>query len=636
MAEKTKIGASLEVDGSGAEKTVKSFKAQLKEANAELLKTSELYGATSKEAANAARKVAELKDTIGDAATLTDAFNPDAKFRALGNSIKVVSAGFQTATGLVSLFGEKNEDVEKALLKVQAAMAVTDGINNILEGVDVFKALGTQIKSTTVFQQTNNAATAVAGTVMKLFGGGVNTTSTSFKVLKGAIIGTGIGALVIGVVALIQNFDKVKQVIFNLIPGLSGVADFIGNIVNVVTDFVGITSEAGRQVKKTIDALEKDIKNGERFLDLNADKYDEYTQRKIKADLDYKKKKKEFLEDDKLTEAEKTAYIKQSEEQRNRLINSASDDRYKAAQKANEDAQKKQHDLDEKAKEKILAKQKEELAKQEEFDKAVLDRKYETAAKLRDADDELSKENAQAQIERDDNFRKMVEGRGNTMDINGDLTPEQIEARAELVKTLGKTETEIKLNSLQDEYKQKFELIKGNEELEVLLRTEYEQQKTDLIKQQGAMRLQVVGGLLGKAADLLGKQTAAGKILAIAEATMNTYAGATLALREKSILPQPFSTIQKVVSAGLIIGTGIKSVKEIMKTNVPNGGSSGNLSIPSTDLTAPLTPQATNTSLDQDSINSLGNAATRSYVISEDIQNDRETIERINRAARIG
>jgi hypothetical protein len=65
------------------------------------------------------------------------------------------------------------------------------------------------------------------------------------KAFRIALISTGIGALVIGLILLITNFDKVKGAVLNLIPGLKSVGEFIGNIIEV-TDFIGVTSEAER------------------------------------------------------------------------------------------------------------------------------------------------------------------------------------------------------------------------------------------------------------------------------------------------------------------------------------------------------------------------------------------------------
>jgi hypothetical protein len=177
--------------------SVKSLRTQLKEAQAQVGLMADKFGATSKEAVNAAKRAAELKDRIGDAKALTDAFNPDAKFKAVASSLAGVAGGFSALQGAMALFGNENKDVEKALLKVNAAMALSQGLQAVGESVDSFRQLGAVIKSTTAFQELNNAATKTATFVQKAFGVATVETSTGFKVLKGAIVATGIGALVV-------------------------------------------------------------------------------------------------------------------------------------------------------------------------------------------------------------------------------------------------------------------------------------------------------------------------------------------------------------------------------------------------------------------------------------------------------
>ena len=129
-----------------------NLKQQLKQAQVEVQTLSEKFGATSAAAVEAAKKAAILKDKIGDAKALTDAFNPDAKFKALSGTLTGVAGGFSVVTGALGAFGTQSEDVEKALLKVQSAMALASGAQAIGESIDSFKQLGAVIKSTSIFQ----------------------------------------------------------------------------------------------------------------------------------------------------------------------------------------------------------------------------------------------------------------------------------------------------------------------------------------------------------------------------------------------------------------------------------------------------------------------------------------------------
>ena len=161
MAEKKVI--ELEVNSN-----LGNLKQQLKQAQVEVQTLADKFGATSAQAVEAAKKAAILKDKIGDAKALTDAFNPDAKFKALSGALTGVAGGFSVVTGALGAFGKQNEDVEKALLKVQSAMALASGAQAIGESIDSFKQLGAVIKANSVFQKIMTAAQYAYNLAMSL------------------------------------------------------------------------------------------------------------------------------------------------------------------------------------------------------------------------------------------------------------------------------------------------------------------------------------------------------------------------------------------------------------------------------------------------------------------------------------
>jgi uncharacterized membrane protein len=247
-AQATQDVQNLDKAFSDTDTSVKSLRTQLREAQAQVGLMADKFGATSKEAIEAAKRAADLKDRIGDAKALTDAFNPDAKFKAVASSLAGVAGGFAALQGGMALFGKENKNVEAALLKVNAAMALSQGLQSVGESVDSFKQLGAVIKSTTVFQEANNAATKTAAAVQKAFGVSVDTTSKGFNVLKGAIVATGIGALVVALGLVINNFDAISKWIKN--SPLGSLAKGVGDLVTQFTDFIGVTSEAERNLNK--------------------------------------------------------------------------------------------------------------------------------------------------------------------------------------------------------------------------------------------------------------------------------------------------------------------------------------------------------------------------------------------------
>ena len=162
MAEKKTIELEVKTD------SVKSLKAQLREAQQEVQVLAEKFGATSREATEAAKKAAKLKDAIGDAKALTDAFNPDAKFNALTQSLGGVAGGFSAVQGAMGLFGSESENVQKALLKVQSAMALSQGINSVIAAKDSFTNLAAVIGKTTIGQKLLTAAQVVGAATMRV------------------------------------------------------------------------------------------------------------------------------------------------------------------------------------------------------------------------------------------------------------------------------------------------------------------------------------------------------------------------------------------------------------------------------------------------------------------------------------
>ena len=159
MAEKRVIELDIQTNE-------KSLKAQLREAQAEVTALSEKFGATSDAAIQAAKRAAQLKDAIGDAKTLTDAFNPDAKFKALTQSLSGALNGFQAFEGALGLVGVESEAVQESLLKVQSAMALAQGVDGVLESVDSFKTLGAQVMKFGVVQKVVTAGQWLWNTAM--------------------------------------------------------------------------------------------------------------------------------------------------------------------------------------------------------------------------------------------------------------------------------------------------------------------------------------------------------------------------------------------------------------------------------------------------------------------------------------
>jgi len=93
------------------------------------------------------QRLGAVKDEIGDLKAEIQAFaGTDAKVAAFGNVIGGIASGFQAAQGAAALLGNESEDLQKALLKVQAASALADGIKGITAMGDSLKVAGNVAK----------------------------------------------------------------------------------------------------------------------------------------------------------------------------------------------------------------------------------------------------------------------------------------------------------------------------------------------------------------------------------------------------------------------------------------------------------------------------------------------------------
>jgi len=568
----TKV-VSLEVNSNLAEteKSVGSLKAQLRQAQAEVAVLSDKFGATSKEAVQAAKRAGELADKIGDAKALTDAFNPDAKFKALSSSLGGVAGGFAAVQGGMGLIGVESKDLEKQLLKVQSAMALSQGLQSVGESIDSFKQLGAVLKNTSLVQKAMTVATATYNFV--------NTAATNgLKLFRLALIGTGIGAVVVAVGLLVANFDKVKNAVMNLIPGLANVGEFLGNIVNAVTDFVGATSETERALDRLKENADKTLTVNKKFMQEHGDQVDEYTKKKIDAKNAYAEAIKEDganqVELAKRLNRELAKIDKERDDERDKKAKEAQDKKDAVNAKAKE----KQDALDKIEKDKLDKQKEKELKDFNDFQIAVNNAQFEQKT--------IDKQNTE------DSFKQLTD--------TSDLFYEQDQASA-------KANADAKIEIAKSEAKAKADAI------------------------------DFYGGALSSISGMLGESTAAGKAAAIASATIATYSSANKAYESQLAIPTPDAPVRATIASGIAIAGGLLNVKKILSVKTPNGGGGG--SVPSGGG-APVAPNfnVVGTSGQNQIAQTLGKEQppVKAYVVANDVTTQQSLNRNIVQSASIG
>ena len=152
----------IELGGSGGQaKSLQDLKKEYKDLQTELSKTK----AGSDEYIQTLKKLGATKDEIGDLRDTISALNPEGKVAAFAKVGSTIASGFAAAQGAAALFGAESEELQKTMLKVQAAMALAEGIKGITAAGDAFAVLNTVMKANPILAIVSAFALLTAASV---------------------------------------------------------------------------------------------------------------------------------------------------------------------------------------------------------------------------------------------------------------------------------------------------------------------------------------------------------------------------------------------------------------------------------------------------------------------------------------
>jgi len=200
------------------------LKQQLREAVKEAQALVAAGDTSSKSYKEATKRVAELKDQLKDFNEEVKALDPGEKFQTIAGISASIAGGFQAAQGAMALFGAESKDVEKALLKVQAATALAQGIDQVREFGKYF----------------NLAKAAIGDSIRSLF------------TLKGALLATGVGAFAVAIGTIVSNWKELVGWIDKTFPALGGIEKLFDNIKKVAFGTLGSVVEGFKVVGEVI------------------------------------------------------------------------------------------------------------------------------------------------------------------------------------------------------------------------------------------------------------------------------------------------------------------------------------------------------------------------------------------------
>ncbi len=140
----------------------------------------------------------KLKDQIGDTSQRIKTLASDTvRIDTVVSAVQGITAGFQIAQGAAALFGSENEDLQKSLLKVQGAMALATGVQQVANLLN---------KDSILITQGQAAAQALYATA-------VGASTGAMKAFRIALLATGIGAAIAAVGLLIAKWDDLTAAV---------------------------------------------------------------------------------------------------------------------------------------------------------------------------------------------------------------------------------------------------------------------------------------------------------------------------------------------------------------------------------------------------------------------------------------
>lgn len=596
---------SLKKSLDNSSESTKNLKQQLREATLELQDAQSQYGSYSQKALDAAKKVAILKDSIQDAKETAALFDPGAKFAAAQGVIGAATSAMSAYQGATALLGVESKAAEEVLVQLNATMAMTQGINGLIDSQKHFS----RMKSVAI---------------------------DTFKGIKSAIGSTGIGLLVIALGAVYAYWDDIKAAV-------SGVNEQQKISVSLANE----KAEASKKELSTLNAQDNVLKlqgkSEKEILALKIKKYD-VAIKDAKAALAAQKQ----LSDAQIAGTERnyklavkvTQAIADSVLMTLRVLTEPIQLLIDGANYVAKALGKEGFNIDLNKKLSGYGKDFADWSARLMFDPEAA--KAEAAKTYQAGVDEINKlTNEQAGLQ------LQQQGKPTTTKTKTEKKKEvKIEASPELERERMmykfRTEMREKFNDgLAELDKQRAEDEAFLEEARLLEIADREKKKQDLEEATYHHKIALLNAsadALSAASQLAGEQSAAGKAFAIASTIISTYAAAQKAYESAfSPMATVFSPALGAVSAGVAIATGLANVKKIMSVQVPGGGGS-TPSVPAGASTIP-TPTfniAGDTGTNQIAKMMGTQQPVKAYVVAKEVSTQQSLDRNIIRNASLG
>ena len=520
-----------------------------------------------------------------------------------------------------------------------------DGVTQVVDNLDdATKAMDKLGKET---KKAGQSATIFDGMKKKFgdFKEGVGKVSNSFKGLKGAIMATGLGALVVILGSIISYFKNteegsrklaiameafglimgkiqecaaklgeklvymfthpkealmnfvnlLKENIINRFEGLLELLPAIGNAVSEL--FKGNFSNAG---KIATDALGKVVLGVEDITDKVVDAKDAIVEFATEVIVETKKA---IAVATKLVDQFRA--IRDAQQElivENAMLNKELETQQKIAEDTTRSYDERKAALEKVGEAQV--KLAENLAKQAKLEENNLRLQIRQEANY-EKREELETSLAEATASRIEAETALETRRLDAKKITAELELEEVERKKSINEMLAQLDADKLDNEWEKAYaeldiqrqaaEEEINLLKGTEEQKQKVKEAFAKKKekldkqklkfeNDLAKASKDQQINMAGQTFGAIANLLGQNSAAGKAAAVSASLINTYQGITAELATKTVTP--FEIGLKIANIATVAAIGFKSVKDILATPTPGGGGGGgtggvSMSVPS-------------------------------------------------------
>ena len=211
----------------------KSMKSEIRELTVAAQQAVMQFGEFSPEAVKAEHALAGARDRMEDFNDRVAAVNPDG-FARINTVIQGVARGFQAAQGAMALFGNDSEALEKTMVKLQAAMALAEGLEGLGQIQQQFRAIFTEV---------------------------VSGAKKAFAAIRAGIGSTGIGLIVIALGAIVAYWDDIKEAV-------SGVSDEQKDLLKNTEKTVLANEKSYDNISKSENILKQQGKTEKEILQL--------------------------------------------------------------------------------------------------------------------------------------------------------------------------------------------------------------------------------------------------------------------------------------------------------------------------------------------------------------------------------